>query len=138
MGIMDCKPTQSKENLKSSQSMIQQIIGKSAKHCVIAAVCLVIYLSDSCLPIFYVIGGILNAILSKILKKIIKEPRPKGAPKAGHGMPSSHAQSIFYFASVLVVSISRDLLNNSSLSNLAQGLRILGMLLIISYSYYAW
>lgn len=53
----------------------------------------------------YLIFFIINVIINKILKSIIKEPRPangqsiinesyEGADK--YGMPSSHAQSVFY------------------------------------------
>lgn len=52
-------------------------------------------------------GAIINALFSKTLKKIIKQERPSTDPKhaeLGHGMPSSHAQSLFYFATYLALA----------------------------------
>jgi membrane-associated phospholipid phosphatase len=53
------------------------------------------------LAISVLTGAIGNAILSKVLKRIIKERRPDGAPVSDPGMPSSHAMSLFFFASYL-------------------------------------
>ena len=117
---------------------LETMIGESAKHCVIGAVCTVILYVDSIVPIYYVIGGMGNAVLNKILKKIIKEPRPENSPKIGHGMPSSHAQSIYYFTTVLVSKISLSLYQFPPLS-VAQGvMRVGGLFTVLSYSYYAW
>ena len=46
-------------------------------------------------------GAILNALLSKLLKQLINQARPAGARLADPGMPSSHAQSLGYFATYL-------------------------------------
>eukprot|EP00967_Tisochrysis_lutea_P039735 scaffold47636_cov29-Tisochrysis_lutea.AAC.3 len=46
-------------------------------------------------------GAILNALLSKVLKRLINEARPEGARLTDPGMPSSHAQSLFFFASYI-------------------------------------
>ena len=46
-------------------------------------------------------GAILNALLSKLLKQLINQARPEGARLADPGMPSSHAQSLGYFATYL-------------------------------------
>lgn len=43
-------------------------------------------------------GAIGNAFFSRGLKFIINEKRPVGARKKDPGMPSSHAQSLYYFA----------------------------------------
>ncbi|KVI02831.1 lipid phosphate phosphatase epsilon 1, chloroplastic [Cynara cardunculus var. scolymus] len=48
------------------------------------------------------LGSVLNAILSITLKQVLKQERPVPDVSSGHGMPSSHAQSIF-FATVLVI-----------------------------------
>ena len=50
-----------------------------------------------------ILGAIVNALLSKVLKRIINASRPPGAQLADPGMPSSHAQSLFFFASYLGV-----------------------------------
>jgi dolichyldiphosphatase len=59
-----------------------------------------IYRHDA-LAIMTLAGAIANALLGKVLKRIIKEERPPGAPVSDPGMPSSHANSIFFFFSFL-------------------------------------
>ena len=51
-----------------------------------------------------VFGAVLNALLAKVLKRIWNESRPAGARLKDPGMPSSHAQSLFFFASYLAVA----------------------------------
>ena len=48
-------------------------------------------------------GAVINAIFSKILKRLINESRPAGAQESDPGMPSSHAMSLFFFATYLVL-----------------------------------
>jgi membrane-associated phospholipid phosphatase len=62
---------------------------------------------DSWLPLYYVSGGICNTLLSKVLKDTIRQPRPKLSKKPGFGMPSSHAQSLFYFVSISSLCLTR-------------------------------
>ncbi|GJM86563.1 hypothetical protein PR202_ga02432 [Eleusine coracana subsp. coracana] len=50
------------------------------------------------------LGAIANRLLSKILKKTLNYERPTQALRSDPGMPSSHAQSIFYAATILVLS----------------------------------
>jgi dolichyldiphosphatase len=117
---------------------IQRTIGASAKHCVIATVCLVVLKIDSILPTYYVVVAMGNAVLSKVLKKIIREPRPTSSPKKGHGMPSSHAQSIYYFAALLCFKIIVLLTGEPPISGRVFVLGLAGLLGIVFYSYYAW
>jgi membrane-associated phospholipid phosphatase len=79
-----------------------------------------------------------NAVLSKILKKLIREPRPAGSPKKDHGMPSSHAQSIYYFATVLIskIVVSMGSETAGSITSFIAGCGGIGS--IVMYSYYAW
>ena len=49
----------------------------------------------------FVAGAICNAVLSKVLKRCFNAARPAGARLADPGMPSSHAQSLFFFAAYL-------------------------------------
>lgn len=53
-------------------------------------------------------GAILNALLSKILKRVMNQARPLGAQLHDPGMPSSHAQSLFFFASYLAIAVVRE------------------------------
>jgi len=49
----------------------------------------------------FLVGAVLNALLSKVLKRAINARRPEGARLSDPGMPSSHAQSLFFFGGFL-------------------------------------
>lgn len=49
-------------------------------------------------------GSVINALLSNQLKQIFNHQRPNPSLRSDPGMPSSHAQSIFYAASYVVIS----------------------------------
>ncbi|KAL6634980.1 hypothetical protein ACP70R_027651 [Stipagrostis hirtigluma subsp. patula] len=51
------------------------------------------------------LGAVANSLLSHILKKILNHERPAPALRSDPGMPSSHAQSLFYAATILVLSL---------------------------------
>ncbi|OUM61644.1 hypothetical protein PIROE2DRAFT_45030 [Piromyces sp. E2] len=53
--------------------------------------------------IFTLIGQLLNEVLNTIIKNIIKEPRPEKAAISGYGMPSSHSQFMFFFATYCIL-----------------------------------
>jgi len=57
-------------------------------------------------------GSVLNSALSVILKRILNQERPVSHLRSDPGMPSSHAQSIFY--SVMFVILSSNFLQPSS------------------------
>ena len=61
---------------------------------------LLLYRRDAATALF-LLGAISNALLSKILKRLINASRPTGAQLEDPGMPSSHAQSLFFFAAFL-------------------------------------
>lgn len=51
------------------------------------------------------VGSILNSFFSRALKFAINESRPADARKADPGMPSSHAQSLYYFATFVAAAL---------------------------------
>ncbi|GJN21972.1 hypothetical protein PR202_gb09496 [Eleusine coracana subsp. coracana] len=51
------------------------------------------------------LGAVANSLLSLILKKMLNHERPTPALRSDPGMPSSHAQSIFYGATILDLSL---------------------------------
>jgi dolichyldiphosphatase len=53
----------------------------------------------------FLVGAISNALLSKVLKRLINASRPHGARLSDPGMPSSHAQSLFFFAAFLAMTV---------------------------------
>lgn len=64
----------------------QYIIGKSAKYIVSIIAMIFILTTNTILPTYYVLCGIINSIISKILKITIKQPRPVEANKSGYGI----------------------------------------------------
>ena len=59
------------------------VIGKSAKYVVTGIATYFVLCTDSWLPMYYILGGVLNAITGKTLKSIIRQPRPADSPKKG-------------------------------------------------------
>ncbi|OEL29645.1 Lipid phosphate phosphatase epsilon 2, chloroplastic [Dichanthelium oligosanthes] len=51
------------------------------------------------------LGAVANSVLSMVLKKMLNHERPSPTLRSDPGMPSSHAQSIFYAATILVLSL---------------------------------
>ncbi|CAI9780552.1 unnamed protein product [Fraxinus pennsylvanica] len=51
-------------------------------------------------------GSVLNVILSITLKKVLKQERPISTLRSDPGMPSSHAQSIFYAVAFVNLSMA--------------------------------
>ncbi|KAH0699000.1 hypothetical protein KY284_013215 [Solanum tuberosum] len=49
-------------------------------------------------------GSVLNSGLSTVLKRILNQERPVSTIRSDPGMPSSHAQSIFYTVTFCIVS----------------------------------
>jgi len=79
------------------------IVGSSTRWTVALSVLISLVVLRDPFTLAMVIGSVLNAIFGKILKKIIDEERPEVAKgiKESSGMPSSHANSLFFFASFL-------------------------------------
>ena len=108
--------TDIKDNINKSN--VINFIGESAK-IIVSSTAGIILLSQSTSwkPLYYITGAVINAICSKLLKNIFKMPRPNESNKDGYGMPSSHAQSLFYFLSILSALLLQDvssLLSSSS------------------------
>lgn len=61
-------------------------------------------------------GSILNAGLSTVLKRILNQERPVSTIRSDPGMPSSHAQSIFYV--VMFCIVSSNILSQSDEENM--------------------
>ena len=63
--------------------------------------------TESWSPMFYILAAVTNGVLSKIIKNWLKIPRPVESKKNGYGMPSSHAQSFFFFLTALSINHRR-------------------------------
>lgn len=76
-------------------------IGASSKFVVSTLAAVVLFSTESWSSMFYILAAVANGVLSKLVKNTLKIPRPSGSGKNGYGMPSSHAQSFFFFLTVL-------------------------------------
>jgi dolichyldiphosphatase len=74
---------------------------------VVSAVVVTVLWRRDVAAVLCVSGAVLNALLSKVLKRVINEARPAGARLSDPGMPSSHAQSLFFFAAYLSAAVLR-------------------------------
>lgn len=73
-------------------------IGKPTKYVVSLAVAMTLLLRRDVPTLTFVVGSIANGHLSKVLKQVLNQRRPDGAYQVDPGMPSSHAQSLFYLS----------------------------------------
>ncbi|KAI3502872.1 hypothetical protein L1887_31244 [Cichorium endivia] len=90
-----------------------------------------ILLRHDALALWAAMGSVINVILSITLKKILKQERPDSGISSGHGMPSSHAQSIFY-ASVILISSLIKWQGFSALTG------VLSVFILALGSYFSW
>ncbi|KAL4568976.1 hypothetical protein LXL04_024602 [Taraxacum kok-saghyz] len=83
---------------------LHTIVNRLSKWVVAALFGGFILLRHDALALWAAMGSVLNVILSVTLKQILKQERPVSGVSSGHGMPSSHAQSIFYATMILISS----------------------------------
>ncbi|XP_071694942.1 lipid phosphate phosphatase epsilon 1, chloroplastic-like [Rutidosis leptorrhynchoides] len=76
-------------------------------------------------------GAVSNFILCITLKRILKQERPSTQSSSGHGMPSSHAQSIFFTLVFVILSVFEWMGSNGVTS-------VLGVLIVALGSYFSW
>ncbi|KAH0454919.1 hypothetical protein IEQ34_016843 [Dendrobium chrysotoxum] len=81
-------------------------LNRSSKWLVAALFGLVILWKHDAEALWAAMGSVMNAWLSTILKRLLNQDRPS-ALRSDPGMPSSHAQSIFYAAVFSVASFTR-------------------------------
>ncbi|XP_074295192.1 lipid phosphate phosphatase epsilon 2, chloroplastic-like isoform X2 [Silene latifolia] len=55
--------------------------------------------------VWAVMGSVLNSVLSVVLKRMLNQERPVSNRRSDPGMPSSHAQSIFFAAVFVIISM---------------------------------
>ncbi|GAB2224409.1 hypothetical protein Droror1_Dr00005168 [Drosera rotundifolia] len=82
-----------------------------------------------------IIGSIANAVFSIALKRVLNQERPvsklRSSSKSDPGMPSSHAQSIF-FAVIFIILSTNEALGINFLSLMLSGI------IVVTGSYFAW
>ncbi|KAH6755998.1 Phosphatidic acid phosphatase family protein [Perilla frutescens var. hirtella] len=77
------------------------------------------------------LGSALNVLLSVTLKNLLNQERPVSGLRSDPGMPSSHAQSIVYTVSFLIISLVERFGGNALTITLSGIFVLLG-------SYFAW
>ncbi|XP_075490211.1 lipid phosphate phosphatase epsilon 2, chloroplastic isoform X1 [Primulina tabacum] len=84
---------------------IQATLNSLTKWLVTAVFCSIILLRHDAESLWAAIGSVTNVTLSTALKRILNQERPTSTLKSDPGMPSSHAQSIFYTITFLNLSM---------------------------------
>lgn len=109
------------------------ILNRLSKWIVAATFGVFILLRHDALALWAATGSILNVILSVTLKQILKQERPVSEVNSGneYGMPSSHAQSIFFTLVFVILSVIKS-------QGLNGGMAILSMLVVALGSYFSW
>ncbi|KAJ0989065.1 hypothetical protein J5N97_007421 [Dioscorea zingiberensis] len=80
-------------------------LNRMSKWMVTALFGLVILWKHDAEVLWVVMGSILNSLLSVTLKLVLNHQRPVSSLRSDPGMPSSHAQSIFYIAVLGIISL---------------------------------
>ncbi|KAF5205472.1 Lipid phosphate phosphatase epsilon 2 protein [Thalictrum thalictroides] len=108
-------------------------LGKVSKWLVIASYIAVIFWKHDAEALWFATGSLMNAWLSIILKHIINHDRPASAftLRSDPGMPSSHAQSIFFIVAFFIWSLVSSLVLNKTTV-------FVGVLALASGSYLSW
>ncbi|KAK1363553.1 Lipid phosphate phosphatase epsilon 1, chloroplastic [Heracleum sosnowskyi] len=119
-----CPPIFSTGGLESN-------INNLSKWTVIGFFYTVILLRHDAKALWLALGANLNGILSIVLKKIIKQDRPLPTLKSDFGMPSTHAQSIFFNVFMANLSIMEFFGMNGFVATIA------GIILALG-SYCSW
>ncbi|KAA0036211.1 lipid phosphate phosphatase epsilon 1 [Cucumis melo var. makuwa] len=83
---------------------LEAILNKLSKWLVAALFAAVILLRHDAEALWTAMGSVINAVLSIVLKRILNQERPIATLRPDPGMPSSHAQSIFF--TVVFVALS--------------------------------
>lgn len=84
---------------------LETIINRMSKWLVAGLFGLIILWKHDAEALWAAMGSVVNAWLSITLKQILNHQRPNSALKSDPGMPSSHAQSIFYAAFFAILSL---------------------------------
>ncbi|KAL2924402.1 Lipid phosphate phosphatase epsilon 1 chloroplastic, partial [Bienertia sinuspersici] len=91
-----------RSNLGSPE--FEAILNRLSKWLVSVSFGLVILWRHDPEAVWAAMGSVLNSLLSVVLKRILNQDRPIGNLRADPGMPSSHAQSIFFAVTFVILS----------------------------------
>ncbi|KAL6576125.1 hypothetical protein OROHE_000596 [Orobanche hederae] len=92
-------------SLKVADGRLEATLNSLSKWLVSALFAAVILWRHDAEALWGAMGAILNGFLSVALKKILNQERPVSILRSDPGMPSSHAQAIFYTVTFLSLSM---------------------------------
>ncbi|XP_022132439.1 lipid phosphate phosphatase epsilon 1, chloroplastic-like [Momordica charantia] len=110
---------------------LEAILNKMSKWLVAALFTAILLLRHDAEALWTAMGSVINAVLAMVLKRILNQERPIATLRSDPGMPSSHAQSIFFIVVYVALSAVEWLGAN------AISLFICGLSLIFG-SYFSW
>ncbi|WCJ24967.1 Phosphatidic acid phosphatase (PAP2) family protein [Euphorbia peplus] len=84
---------------------IQAYLNKMSKWVVSVIFVGVLVWKNEAESLWIAMGSVINVIICKTLKRVLNQDRPDPTLKSDPGMPSSHAQSIFYILVAISLSI---------------------------------
>nr|GEW35046.1 lipid phosphate phosphatase epsilon 2, chloroplastic [Tanacetum cinerariifolium] len=84
---------------------LHSVFNRASKWVVAVTLSGLIFLRHDGLALWGATGSVLNYMLVIALKHILKQERPISDVNLGHGMPSSHAQNIFYTIFFVIMSV---------------------------------
>ncbi|XP_057786757.1 lipid phosphate phosphatase epsilon 2, chloroplastic isoform X2 [Salvia miltiorrhiza] len=119
------------ESLTFNDGGIEATINNLSKWLISAILAAFILWRHDALALWAALGSALNAMLSVVLKHVLNQERPVSTLRSDPGMPSSHAQSIGYTVTFLVVSLVEMFGVNAFTITLSGVFATLG-------SYFAW
>ncbi|PIA24760.1 hypothetical protein AQUCO_35900002v1 [Aquilegia coerulea] len=93
---------------------LEYTINEISKWLVIASYIAVIFWKHDAEALWLATGSLMNSWLSIILKHIINHDRPASTLRSDPGMPSSHAQSIFFVVAFFIQSLVSSLVLNKT------------------------
>ncbi|KAI3882654.1 hypothetical protein MKW92_012262 [Papaver armeniacum] len=112
-------------------SGIQSTINHLSKWLVATVFGIIVIWRHDALTMWAATGAVANAWLSITLKRILNQERPVASLGSGPGMPSSHAQSIFFASVFAILSLIKSLgLNGVTVT--------IGVLGLAFSSYLSW
>ncbi|PWA86087.1 phosphatidic acid phosphatase type 2/haloperoxidase [Artemisia annua] len=116
---------------RPTAAVLHSVFNRLSLRFIVVSYGVVILLRQDDLALWAVLGSILNVLLSFTLKHLIKQERPDPQVCSGPGMPSTHAQSISFAVTFIILSINEWLgLNGSAV--------LLSGLVIAVGAYFIW
>lgn len=110
---------------------LEAILNNLSKWLVSAVFVVILLIRHDAEALWAAMGSVINSGISKLLKRSLNQERPVANLRSDPGMPSSHAQSIFYFVVFCVLSLMQWLGWNGLTTSMS------GLIVLVG-SYFTW